>query len=122
MGNRNKTMKYCDMCSIPSICSERQECRYAKAPALGPSDAAACSASPCDLLPPREIAEAAATVAMWMESNGYKNWQLGGVCDRRFAILAGRVRNASEKQEDPIRLLNAMALATQPAEEDSDSK
>ena len=47
-----------------------------------------CAASPCsalrDLLPPPEIIEAAETVRVWMETNGYRNWQLGGVCDRRF--------------------------------------
>ena len=29
-------MKYCDMCSIPSICSERRKCRYADTPAKEP--------------------------------------------------------------------------------------
>ncbi len=38
-----------------------------------------------DLLPPPQIVKAAATVCMWMEINGYKNWQLGGLCDRRYA-------------------------------------
>jgi len=38
-----------------------------------------------DLLPPAEIIEAAEKVRVWMEQNGYKNWQLGGVCDRRYA-------------------------------------
>jgi hypothetical protein len=36
-------------------------------------------------LPPFDIIEAAEKVRVWMEQNGYKNWQLGGVCDRRFA-------------------------------------
>lgn len=93
------------------ICARCEELRENSASereraALDPSDATACSASPSDLLPPREIIEAAATVAMWMEKMGYKNWQLGGVCDRRFAIFAGRVRDASEKWEDPISLPN----------------
>jgi hypothetical protein len=37
-----------------------------------------------DLLPPAEIVEAAEKVRVWMETNGYQNWQLGGVCDRRL--------------------------------------
>jgi len=60
------------------------------------SDASPCSASPVDLLPPREIIEAAATVAMWMEKMGYKNWQLGGICDRRFA---GKCPDAEEMRK-----------------------
>lgn len=39
-----------------------------------------------DLLPPVEIKDAAEMVSVWMESNGYKNWQLGGICDRRIVI------------------------------------
>jgi hypothetical protein len=50
---------------------------------------AGLGAAPCyalsDLLPPAEIIAAAEKVRVWMEQNGYKNWQLGGVCDRRFA-------------------------------------
>jgi hypothetical protein len=46
---KENPMKYCDMCSIPSICSERRKCRYVETPAkekaLGPSDATACSPS-----------------------------------------------------------------------------
>ena len=38
-----------------------------------------------DLMPPPEIVEAAEKVRVWMETNGYSNWQLGGVCDRRIA-------------------------------------
>ena len=75
---------------------------------LCPSDATACSASPSDLLPPREIIEAAATVAMWMDKMGYKNWQLGGVCDRRFAIFAGR----AEARLDTVHQLSVNALQT----------
>jgi hypothetical protein len=75
---------------------------HAARPETLPLGGATCSASMRDLLPPLEIIEAAATVAMWMDKMGYKNWQLGGVCDRRFAIFAGRVRAASEKWEDPI--------------------
>jgi hypothetical protein len=41
--------------------------------------------SPADLLPPAEIIESAERVKVWMEINGYRNWQLGGICDRRFA-------------------------------------
>jgi hypothetical protein len=37
-----------------------------------------------DLLPPQEIVNAAEKIREWMEENGYKNWQLNGVCDRRF--------------------------------------
>jgi phage tail protein X len=40
------------------------------------------------ILPPSEIVEAAETVRLWMERNGYRNWQLGGICDRRFAYKA----------------------------------
>lgn len=39
-----------------------------------------------ELLPPAEIVEAAERVRVWMEANGYRNWQLGGVCDRRLAV------------------------------------
>lgn len=38
-----------------------------------------------DLLPPRDIIEAAERVKVWMETNGYRNWQLDGICDRRIA-------------------------------------
>ena len=55
------------------------------------------SASPSDLLPPREIIESAATVCMWMEKMGYRNWQLGGICDRRFADEAKRLKSACDK-------------------------
>jgi hypothetical protein len=51
--------------------------------------APACNPAPCtkisDLLPPPEIIEAAEKVRVWMETNGYRNWQLGGICDRRLA-------------------------------------
>jgi hypothetical protein len=72
-----------------------------------PSDATPCSASPSDLLPPREIIEAAATVAMWMEKMGYRNWQLGGVCDRRFAA---KCPDAEEMRKGlwPIRQAQTM--------------
>jgi hypothetical protein len=79
----------------------------AKEKPLCPSDAAACSASPSDLLPPREIIEAAATVALWMEKMGYRNWQLGGVCDRRFAA---KCPDAEEMRKGlwPIRQAQTM--------------
>lgn len=48
--------------------------------------------SPIDLLPPAEIIEAAEQVRVWMEVNGYRNWQLGGVCDRRLADLPANSR------------------------------
>lgn len=45
--------------------------------------------APCsqlsDLLPPPEIVDAAERVKVWMEVNGYQNWQLAGICDRRIA-------------------------------------
>ena len=69
--------------------------------------AATCSASPSDLLPPREIIEAAATVAMWMEKMGYRNWQLGGVCDRRFAAKCPDVEEM-RKGLWPIRQAQTM--------------
>jgi hypothetical protein len=37
-------------------------------------------------IPPHEIIEAAQRVSVWMDQNGHKNWQLGGICDRRFAL------------------------------------
>ena len=95
----------------------------AKEKPLSPSDATACSASQSDLLPPREIIEAAATVAMWMDKMGYKNWQLGGVCDRRFATFAGRGREnkwecpvemaaRAEERLDAVHQLSVSALQT----------
>ena len=56
-----------------------------------------------DLLPPTEIVDAAEKVRVWMESNGYKNWQLGGVCDRRYADECKRFKIACDKwSEDEI--------------------
>ena len=37
-----------------------------------------------NLYPPAEIVDAAEKVRIWMDSNGHKNWQLGGICDRRI--------------------------------------
>ncbi len=37
-------------------------------------------------LPPAEIIAAAEQVRQWMTKNGHKYWQLGGVCDRRYAL------------------------------------
>jgi len=34
---------------------------------------------------PDEIVNAAKKVEGWMEQKGYKNWQFGGICDRRLA-------------------------------------
>ncbi len=34
---------------------------------------------------PKEISDAAEKVRVWAESNGLKYWQLGGICDRRYA-------------------------------------
>ena len=34
---------------------------------------------------PDKIIEAADSVCQWMEVKGYRHWQLGGLCDRRFA-------------------------------------
>lgn len=52
--------------------------------------------NPCsalsDLLPPSEIVDAAEKVRVWMETNGYRNWQLGGVCDRRFADKCKQIK------------------------------
>jgi hypothetical protein len=44
-----------------------------------------CCRSLSDLIPPPEIIEAALRVSVWMAKNGYKNWRLGDVCDRRYA-------------------------------------
>lgn len=50
---------------------------------------AGCHPTTCsrlsDLLPPAEIVEAAERVKVWMEVNGYRNWQLAEICDRRIA-------------------------------------
>lgn len=34
---------------------------------------------------PEDVRRAAETVRVWAESQDLKYWQLGGVCDRRFA-------------------------------------
>ena len=98
------TDKKCDCAGRPPGLPRCRPCQEADATEkiIACRSAADCSARPSDLLPPREIIEAAATVAMWMDKMGYKNWQLGGVCDRRFAIFAKRVRDASEKWEGQI--------------------
>lgn len=54
-------------------------------PASSEAPSTTCCASLSDILPPAEIVAAAENVRVWMETNGYRNWQLGGVCDRRFA-------------------------------------
>ena len=46
-----------------------------------------------DLLPPAEIVKAAERVRVWMEVNGYRNWQLSGICDRRIAADRDRLRD-----------------------------
>ena len=71
-----------------------------------PSDATPCSAA-SDLLPPRAIIEAAATVYTWMEMMGYTNWQLGGLCDRRYAA---KCPDAEEMRKGlwPIRQAQTM--------------
>ncbi len=39
-----------------------------------------------DLLPPEHIRDAAESVRVWMEVNGYRGlWILGGVCSRAYA-------------------------------------
>ena len=48
-----------------------------------------------DLLPPAEIVEAAEKVRVWMDINGHKNWQLGGICDRRIASDRDDWRNVA---------------------------
>lgn len=37
-----------------------------------------------DILPPDEIMESAIKVCEWMERNNRRDWQLGGLCDRRM--------------------------------------
>jgi len=67
-------------------------------PAPNSPQMAGCQQEPCcalsDLLPPTEIVDAAEKVRVWMETNGYRNWQLGGVCDRRFADECQRLKSA----------------------------
>jgi hypothetical protein len=46
------------------------------------------------LLPPAEIVEAAERVKAWMEVNGYQNWQLAGICDRRIAYQRDQMEAA----------------------------
>jgi hypothetical protein len=48
-----------------------------------------------DLLPPAEIVDAAEKVRVWMENNGHRNWQLGGICDRRIASDRDEWRDAA---------------------------
>lgn len=59
-----------------------------------------------DLLPPQEIRDAAEKVSSWMTMMGYKNWQLGGICDRRFAIFAQRIKDAADKLDDDFKVIN----------------
>jgi hypothetical protein len=63
-----------------------------------------------DLLPPAEIVDAAEKVSAWMEINGYRNWQLGGVCDRRFADECERLKNACDRWSE-AETLNAVYAA-----------
>jgi hypothetical protein len=88
---KENPMKYCDMCSIPSICSERRKCRYVETPAkekaLGPSDATACS--------PSDTPE---TDALADEEMGYR----GPWCDK-----ARKAEAALDALEDLTRELAA---------------
>ena len=68
------------LCVARNMKSEQQ----AKEQAEELSTAPVCSRL-SDLLPPPEIVDAAEKVRVWMDVNGYQNWQLGGICDRRIA-------------------------------------
>ena len=46
---------------------------------------------PCDLLPPKDIFDAASYVDSWMERNGYRKWQLGKICSRNHADMLEQV-------------------------------
>jgi hypothetical protein len=67
-------------------------------PAPKDPEKADCPSAPCsqlsDLLPPAEIVEAAERVKVWMEVNGYQNWQLAGICDRRIAYQRDQMESA----------------------------
>jgi hypothetical protein len=65
---------------VQIACENLAELMLEEAAKLKPAPAA----NPADLLPPAEIIEAAEKVRVWMETNGYRNWQLGGICDRRL--------------------------------------
>lgn len=47
---------------------------------------------PGEFIPPAEVIEAAQRVKVWMETNGFSEWQLCGICDRRFAGKVGELR------------------------------
>jgi hypothetical protein len=84
---------------------------------------AGCQQEPCcalsDLLPPAEIVDAAEKVRVWMESNGYRNWQLGGVCDRRFAtdrdewkeVANGSLLGTIKQRDAAVESLRSIAVA-----------
>ena len=71
-----------------------------------------CCASLSDLLPPAEIVDAAENVRVWMEINGYRNWQLGGVCDRRFADECKRLKSACDRWSESETLHPLMHCQT----------
>jgi hypothetical protein len=76
-----------------------------------PSDSADCSRI-SDLLPPAEIVESAENIRVWMETNGYRNWQLGGVCDRRFADECKRLKSACDRWSEAETLHPLMHCQT----------
>lgn len=62
--------------------------------------------------PPPHIVDAAETVKVWMETNGYRNWQLGGLCDRRFADECERLKTACDKWSEDETLHPLMHCKT----------
>lgn len=50
---------------------------------------------------PKEIFEAAERVRLWAETQGYKYWQVGGVCDRRYAY------DSDKRKQDHLSALVA---------------
>jgi hypothetical protein len=72
-----------------------------------------------DLLPPAEIVDAAEKVRVWMEFNGRKNWQLGGICDRRIAtdrdewkeVANGSLLGTMKQRDAAVESLRSIAVA-----------
>jgi hypothetical protein len=63
---------------------------------------------------PFEIIEAAQKVRTWMEINGFKNWQLGGICDRRMVIEMEEILGAIEKHSCNYKIGHPMAASPCP--------
>jgi hypothetical protein len=59
--------------------------------------------SPASLFPPPHIIEAAESVRLWAEQNGYHGrWVLGGVCSRAYADAEWNRRELSEAAKAPF--------------------